>query len=197
VEEETTTMTTQDRRIGAFTLLELMIVVAIVGILVTVAVPTFRDYQLRSRRSEGFTNLSSLAKAQRAFSAEYNRYVGVAPSPADPLSGTPASWEATANPEFAAVGWKPEGAVLFRYDTNSADIDPGCCTGCFTATAYSDIDDNGLVAAIMIVSPNITDTAVPPATCGSTILGGVISAPTDANGPVYDTVALAVGSGIY
>jgi len=190
-------MVIKDRKIGGFTLLELMIVVAIIGILVTVAVPTFRDYQFRSRRSEGFTNLSSLAKSQRAFSAEYNRYVGAAPSPADPLGSTPANWEASAVGEFAQVGWKPEGEVFFRYDTNAADIDPGCCTGCFTATAYSDIDDNGLVAAVMIVSPNITDTAVPPATCSSTILGGVISPPTDGNGPVYDTVALAEGSGLY
>jgi len=190
-------MTIQSHRDDGFTLIELMIVVAIIGILVVVAVPNFRDYQFRSRRSEGFTNISSLAKAQRSFSAEFNRYMGAAPSPLDPLGATPANWEASAAGEFAAVGWKPEGEVYFRYDTNAADIDPGCCDGCFTSTAYSDIDGNGLVAAVMLVSPSITDTANPPATCTSTILGGVIAPPTDVNGPVYDTVALGQGTGLF
>ena len=85
-------MTIRSHRDDGFTLLELMIVVAIIGILVVVAVPNFRDYQFRARRSEGFTNVSSLAKAQRAFSPEYNRYMGAVPSPLDPLGHDPANW---------------------------------------------------------------------------------------------------------
>ena len=190
-------MTTNQRNRG-FTLIELMLVVAIIGILATVAIPNFKDYQYRSKRSEGFTNLSGLATAQRAFSAEFNRYIGAAPAPINPLSATPADWEAGVTPGFAALGWKPDGDVLYRYDTNAADIDAGCCPGCFTSTAYSDIDDNGLVAAIMIVSPNITDQASPPSTCASTILAGTVNPPINSGGvPIYDTVAAAQGAGRY
>jgi len=188
-------MQARNRNLG-FSLLELMIVVALIGILAAVAIPNFERYQYRTRRGEGFTNLASLAKTQRAFAAEFNRYIGVAPSPVDPLGPVPADWESSAAVEFLTLGWKPEGDVLFRYDTNANDIDAGCCQGCFTATAYSDIDGNGTVAALMVVSPNIADSAVPPATCAPSILAGTLQPPLNTDGtPLYDTVAIARGGG--
>jgi len=44
-----------------FTLIELMIVVAIVGILAAVAIPAYQDYTIRARVTEGL-NLASSAK---------------------------------------------------------------------------------------------------------------------------------------
>lgn len=52
-------MTTRRHRHG-FTLIELMIVVAIIGILAAIAIPNFVRFQARARQSEANTNLKSL-----------------------------------------------------------------------------------------------------------------------------------------
>jgi len=72
-----------------FTLIELMIVVAIIGILAAVAIPAFMDYMKRSKRTEASLQLNKIGKnAKRAY-METSRYVtGVAPStPGKPGGG--------------------------------------------------------------------------------------------------------------
>lgn len=59
-----------------FTLIELMIVVAIIGILATLGVPQFQRFQARARQAEARTNLSGIYMAMKSFQAEWNRYYG-------------------------------------------------------------------------------------------------------------------------
>ena len=68
-----------------FTLIELMIVIAIIGILAAIALPAYQDYTVRSRVSEGF-NLAEPAKT--ALSTEV--------STAADLTRTATSWNAQA-----------------------------------------------------------------------------------------------------
>jgi type IV pilus assembly protein PilA len=58
-----------------FTLIELMIVVAIIGILAAIAIPAYQDYTIRAQVSEGLT----LAAAAKAAVAETYLNTGTAP----------------------------------------------------------------------------------------------------------------------
>jgi type IV pilus assembly protein PilA len=57
-----------------FTLVELMIVVAIIGILSAIAIPNFQKYQAKSRTSEAKIGLSNLFTAEKSWFAEWNFY---------------------------------------------------------------------------------------------------------------------------
>lgn len=57
-----------------FTLIELVIVVAIVGILTAIGLPSYRDYVVRTNRVEAKTALATLTMAQERFYSVNNRY---------------------------------------------------------------------------------------------------------------------------
>ncbi len=58
-----------------FTLIELMIVVAIIGILAAIAIPNFVKFQCRSKQSEAKGNLKALYVANEAYRGEYDTYL--------------------------------------------------------------------------------------------------------------------------
>src|SRR4051812_41808935 len=72
-----------------FTLVELMIVVAIIGILAAVAVPAFMDYIKRSKKSEATLQLDKIGKNAKRVYVETAQYVlgSATPLPAKPGSG--------------------------------------------------------------------------------------------------------------
>lgn len=65
-------------KVRGFTLLELMVVVAIVGVLATIAMVSYSNYGFRARRAEGREMLMRLASAQERYFTNFNRYGSLA-----------------------------------------------------------------------------------------------------------------------
>ncbi|MFO0688529.1 MAG: PilZ domain-containing protein [Myxococcota bacterium] len=128
----------RDGRAG-FTLIELMIVAAIIGLISSVAIPLFGRYQLRSKSSEVKTNLSAIRVVQEAHHSEHGRYLAAAAEPPLIPGARPAAFD-IAGTDYAEMGWSPEGRVYFSY---AVAISPDA-TG-YTADAAADIDGNGIL----------------------------------------------------
>lgn len=71
-----------------FTLIELMVTVAIVGILAAIAYPNYRQYTLRAHRAEGLTALQQVATMQERYFSNNSTY-----APTVALLGVPGTTE--------------------------------------------------------------------------------------------------------
>lgn len=72
------------RTIGAFTLIELLIVVAIIAILAAIAVPNFLEAQVRSKVSRAKADMRSIATGLESYAVDNNKYPDVPASSISP-----------------------------------------------------------------------------------------------------------------
>jgi prepilin-type N-terminal cleavage/methylation domain-containing protein len=131
-----------------FTLLELLFVVAIIGILSTTAIAMFQLQQQRAKRTEAMTNLAGISKLQTGYFGENGSHPAAPPVPLGP-PGLKQNWDAAAVAAFGTIGFSTEGSVYYVYEMNSSSLACACpSNACYTAAAYGDSDRDGNVAAV-------------------------------------------------
>lgn len=147
---------------AGFSLVELMIVVAIIGILATVAIPNFTRFQAKARQSSGKSLLSGYFSAQKATYSEWQYFPG----------------------NFVGAGFKPEGQLTYRLTgtdnagvagsptTNQADIFPACSATSVAATTAN------CGAPYNLAWTELASAANAPVGCAATAAGAMGAAGT-------------------
>jgi type IV pilus assembly protein PilA len=133
------------RRSPGFSLIELMIVVAVIGILAALAIPNYRAAQLQARRAELLTNVDGIRSAQVSFEAATDHVLDCDPAPRarSYLDGALVPWTDAGDHSWEELGWHPDGAVRGSYTTNRDD------TLGFTVLGATDLDDDGVEADVL------------------------------------------------
>lgn len=153
-----------------FTLIELMIVVAIIGVLASIAVPSFMKYMSQTKTAESMTNLKGIADGASAYySVDHYTNSGIPvseqqfPTPNETLSSTtPASVPATIPPgtkfSTGVADWNvhPWLALKFqiikpqyyRYQYHS--VNSANAPDAFSARAEGDLDADGTTSRFNI-----------------------------------------------
>jgi type IV pilus assembly protein PilA len=146
-----------------FTLIELMIVVAIIGILAAIAIPNFLKFQAKSKQSEAKSNLGAIFTGEISYFGEQNAYG-----------------------DFVAVNWVPSGTPRYHYMLGTFAVGPdrvnvgattlfGSATAIANATSWvanlNNVTDNGATTTLYTPVAPIIDNAATPSpvfTAGAT-----------------------------
>jgi prepilin-type N-terminal cleavage/methylation domain-containing protein len=128
------------RSAQGFTLVELMIVVAVLGVLSAIAIVSYRRYALRAKVSEAYNMLGMIRMRQESYRSEFSQYCDVSSGSHDGNTGTssgyyptsapgstPVDWGSSPPNEWVALGVRPTGPVYYRYETVAGN--PGVVPG--------------------------------------------------------------------
>jgi type IV pilus assembly protein PilA len=155
------------KRQDGFTLVELMVVVAIIGLLSAVAIPNFKKYQAKAKMSEAKLQLSAIYTAESSFFSDYTlyasclRYMGFDPS-------------LERNSRYYAVGFPLTGttrnATTHTSALNSGLLDASCPAASTAVDGTSNTTDTAtyFLAAKTVGSATVNTLALMTANAAAT-----------------------------
>ena len=153
-----------------FTLIELMIVVAIIGILAAVALPAYQDYTVRAKVSEVMiaasackTSVTEFLQATGAFPAAPENYGCPVQASKYVTSVTPSATTGAVSVVVAGTGTALDTLILVLQPTSDAARTTALATGATVIAGWS----CGLSAANTAVYKYL------PANCRQAVLGGI------------------------
>lgn len=178
------------KRQDGFTLVELMVVVAIIGLLSAVAIPNFKKYQAKSKMSEAKLQLSAIYTAETAFFSDFNmyamclRYMGF-----DPF--------AERNSRYYGVGFPDNAAAARNAAAHTSAVNSGMqsadCPAAATAVEAADATTPSVTyfPAFKGVGGAMISTMAIGAAAGASTIGDQSSAPA----MIFTAVANGIISG--
>jgi prepilin-type N-terminal cleavage/methylation domain-containing protein len=152
------------KRNQGFTVTELMITVVIIGVLATIAIPSFTSYIYKSRVTEAANFLGEIKQRQESYRNEFGQYCAVdgadwgTYNPSTIPGIDPIVWVPTA--EWQQLGANPDGPTRFQYATVAGfpGVAPPGGTNLddddhwFAARAQGDLDEDGVTFFLEIYS---------------------------------------------
>jgi len=145
-------MTRRARRQGGFTLVELMVVVAIIEILASIALPNFQRSMLRSRAAEREIMAASITRAVEDYYGRNDRFpsgpgngtsnLNCAANPALPAQATKRPLENRPAEDWGKLSLQVSGSLYYSYEVLGAQVP---ATSTYGVTFTGDLDGDGEV----------------------------------------------------
>lgn len=141
------------KNVKGFTLVELMVVVAIVGILAAIAIPNYQRYQARARQSEAKIALSSIYTAEHGFAAEWSTFTSCIKRIGVQIDSSSKRYYATGFAGGAAANCGPTGVIACNTYAYSGTAAQTTCTNAAGETWFNQTAKVNK-AFVLLVAPN-------------------------------------------
>lgn len=143
----------KSKLISGLTLIELMIVVAIVAVLAAVSIPAYQGYVRRGYLSEATSSIPAIKSAEEAYFTINGCYIEATANPASVPSGTKAAWLSSATGwNTAGLNVRPDPNVRFQYQVIATNA-VGCAAP--TGTPATVVNDDSFAPTTCIAANRV------------------------------------------